>query len=86
MINNVAFCGREAMLTKPAKKVTSKVHEYVSPSKLFNAKEIEAAKAAKPVTETSVANIYTSPFAPTGILPKNELQNANAIPKIDYFG
>lgn len=85
MINKVAFCGREAMLTKPAKKVTSKLHEYVSPSTLLNQKEIiESSK--KVSNKTNVANIYTSPFAPTGTLPKNELTNASNLPKIDYFG
>ena len=57
MINGISFAGRETMLTEPAEKVVSKIHEYVGVSKIYDAAESvvkEAAKKVDDVAETAV--------------------------------
>lgn len=64
MINNVAFTGREEMLTAGLAKGIKKSYEYIGAGKVFSGKEIESGQQMMRNAEPPriVKGNYTSPF------------------------
>ena len=63
MIHNVSFMGREEYLTKPAKKVVDKTHEYLGASSIIE----DTAPKAKQVVENGTKDIneaFRAKYAP----------------------
>lgn len=86
MINGISFAGRETMLTQPAEKVVSKIHEYVGASKIYNAAETavkEAAKKVEQVPVTYYSNKAAASYALSHGTPKEAMSEAIAR-SIDY--
>lgn len=86
MINGISFAGRETMLTQPAEKVVSKIHEYVGVSKIYDAAESVVKEAAKKVETTPVidySNRAAASYALSHGTPKEVLPEAVAR-SIDY--
>lgn len=86
MINGISFAGRETMLTQPAEKVVSKIHEYVSASKIYNTTETAVKEAAKKVETTPVidySNRAAASYALSHGTPKEAMSEAVAR-SIDY--
>ncbi len=83
MINNIAFTGRETMLTKGIEKGiekgTATINKYTGAGKIYTTKEIAEAEqqvqnalakdAEKRLAHpaTNPEDLYTSPFNPTGM-------------------
>ena len=81
MINNVAFMGRETMLTKPVKNTANEVKGFVGISKVYTKDEVaeaeklaDKAKIADDIKQKATAGTYTSPFAPIPDAGKKEAQ------------
>jgi hypothetical protein len=65
MIYNVAFSGRETLLTKPVKETVSKVHEYMPEGIIVgNGITEKTTKAAKDIIEKDLSKIYKKAHAP----------------------
>jgi len=91
MIYDVAFSGRETMLTRGTKEakeaaeaIAKTANKYVSAGKIYTQSEIEAANKAslsakkadaERVTESA---IYTNPFASTSAVGEEAVNAANA--------
>lgn len=86
MINGISFTGRETMLTQPAEKVVSKLHEYVGASKIYETTESAVKEAAKNIAKTNTtyySNKAAASYALSHGTPKEVLPEAIA-KSIDY--